>query len=338
MASTIKVDRIEGSTGSTITVPTGQTLTLTDGLASASLPVVGVAKGGTSFASFTAGDVLYATGSTTLAKLAKGTAEQVLAMNAGATAPDWGSVDLTVLPTISVAKGGTSFASFTAGDILYATGATTLAKLAKGTGSQTLKMNAGATAPEWATVAASGGAWNLIKEINASGDATMAFVDGTDDVVLDNTYDEYVIKFFNNDPDTYSTMSINFSIDGGSNYNVAKTTMIFEAMNNEDDAAYDFAYQSGQALGLSTGEFLLGRNVGLDADHGDNGCLHFYDLASTSKVKCFTGYDIHVHASAHPVICYDSGIINTTSAINGIRFDRTAGDMTTGKFKLYGIT
>ena len=76
-----------------------------------------VAKGGTNIASFTAGDVLYATGSTTLAKLAKGTAEQVLAMNAGADAPDWGSVDLTVLPTISVAKGGTGQAGgFTQGD------------------------------------------------------------------------------------------------------------------------------------------------------------------------------------------------------------------------------
>jgi len=98
---------------------------------------------------------LYATGSTTLAKLPKGTAEQVLAMNAGATAPDWGSVDLTVLPTISVAKGGTALSSFVAGDILYATGTTTLAKLAKGTAAQQLAMNAGATAPEWIT--ASGG-------------------------------------------------------------------------------------------------------------------------------------------------------------------------------------
>jgi len=199
-------------------------------------------------------------------------------------------------------------------------------------------MNAGATAPEWATVAASGGAWNLIKEIDASGDNTMAFVDGTDSVVLDNTYDEYVIKFFNNDPSAYSTLSVNFSIDGGSNYNVAKTTMMFEAFQDDSDASYDFSYQAGQSLGLSTGEFLLGRNVGTDADHGNNGCLHFYDLASTSKVKCFTGYNVHNHASVYPTICYLSGIANTTSAINAIRFDRTAGNMTTGKFKLYGIT
>ena len=147
MASKIKVDQLEGSTGSTITVPTGQTFTVTDGIP--------VASGGTGIASFTAGDILYATGATTLTKLGKGTAEQVLAMNTGATAPDWGSVDLTVLPTITVAKGGTNLTSFTAGDILYATGATTLAKLAKGTALYGLRMNAGATAPEWAE--ASGG-------------------------------------------------------------------------------------------------------------------------------------------------------------------------------------
>ena len=84
MASTIKVDKLEGSTGSTVTVPTGQTLTVTDGIP--------VASGGTGLASFTAGDLLYATGSTTLAKLAKGSGSQTLKMNSGATAPEWATV------------------------------------------------------------------------------------------------------------------------------------------------------------------------------------------------------------------------------------------------------
>jgi len=81
MASTIQVDKIEGRSASTVTVPTGQTFTVTDGIS--------VASGGTGLSSFTAGDVLYATGSTTLAKLAKGSATEVLTMNAGATAPEW---------------------------------------------------------------------------------------------------------------------------------------------------------------------------------------------------------------------------------------------------------
>ena len=178
MASEIKSDKLSPSTGTalqigdasdTITIPTGATFTITDGL--------GVAAGGTGLSSFTAGDVLYATGTTTLAKLAKGTAEQVLAMNSGATAPDWGSVDLTVLPTITVAKGGTNLSSFTAGDILYATGATTLAKLAKGSGSQTLKMNVGATAPEWATVAAASSGLTKIATVAGTGSAGSIVVD-----------------------------------------------------------------------------------------------------------------------------------------------------------------
>ena len=91
MASTIKVDKIEGSTGSTVTVPTGQTFTVTDGLAIGSIPTITVAKGGTNTTSYTAGDVLYASGATTLTKLAKpGTpAGEVLTFATSASAPSW---------------------------------------------------------------------------------------------------------------------------------------------------------------------------------------------------------------------------------------------------------
>jgi hypothetical protein len=41
--------------------------------------------------SLVAGDILYATGADTLTRLPKGTAAQVLQMNSGATAPEWGS-------------------------------------------------------------------------------------------------------------------------------------------------------------------------------------------------------------------------------------------------------
>ena len=104
MASTLKVDEIRGSTGSNVTIPTGQTLVMTDGLAHASLPTVQVAKGGTNLTSFTAGDLLYATGATTLAKLAKGTTVQTLKMNAGATAPEWVTVSAPVGTTTNVQR------------------------------------------------------------------------------------------------------------------------------------------------------------------------------------------------------------------------------------------
>ncbi len=46
-------------------------------------------KGGTNQTTYTQGDILYASASNTLGKLAKGTAGKVLTMNSGATAPEW---------------------------------------------------------------------------------------------------------------------------------------------------------------------------------------------------------------------------------------------------------
>ena len=62
---------------------------------------------------------------------------------------------ITMAGTLGPANGGTGLTSYATGDIVYATGATTLAKLGLGTQGQVLK--AGASAPEWGAV--SGGSF-----------------------------------------------------------------------------------------------------------------------------------------------------------------------------------
>ena len=69
------------------------------------------------------------------------------------------TVILAGTPTLSTIEG----LSLVAGDTLYATAADTITRLAKGTASQVLTMNAGATAPEWQTVA-TGRAPNAVLE------------------------------------------------------------------------------------------------------------------------------------------------------------------------------
>ena len=70
--------------------------------------------------SLVAGDVIYASGIDTMARLAKGTAEQVLTMNAGATAPEWSDTAVTRtgggLPDIGVYANTVAVA---AGDIVH---------------------------------------------------------------------------------------------------------------------------------------------------------------------------------------------------------------------------
>jgi hypothetical protein len=67
------------------------------------------------------------------------------------------------------------------------------------------------------------GSMIFIKKLTASASATLSFVDGTDGVVLDDTYKEYVFKFNNIHPaNDDADFQFNISTDSGSNYNVTK--------------------------------------------------------------------------------------------------------------------
>ena len=105
------------------------------------------------------GVLVFAT-SPTLVTPALGTPSALVGTNITGTAANLTAGNATLAAGLSaqlvVASGGTNLTSYTAGDLLYATGSTTLAKLAKGTAGQALQMNSGATAPEWA--AGGGGA------------------------------------------------------------------------------------------------------------------------------------------------------------------------------------
>ena len=69
-------------------------------------------NGGTGLSSFTAGDLVYFSTGTALSKLAKGTAGQVLAMNSGATAPEWKSdTDTTYSAGDGLDLSGTTFST-----------------------------------------------------------------------------------------------------------------------------------------------------------------------------------------------------------------------------------
>jgi hypothetical protein len=87
----------------------------------------------------TTGDILYASAANTPARLGIGTARQVLATNAAATAPEW-VASLQSLMTAS-------------GDIVYASGANTPARLAKGSDGDVLKLASGL--PSWSATTTS---------------------------------------------------------------------------------------------------------------------------------------------------------------------------------------
>lgn len=89
-------------------------------LSALSTPLSG-AQGGTGFGSYTVGDLLYASGASTLSKLAGVATGQVLVSGGVATAPAWSaSPTLTALTTTTSTTTNLTVSSLTAGRVVYA--------------------------------------------------------------------------------------------------------------------------------------------------------------------------------------------------------------------------
>jgi len=115
---------------------------------------LGVARGGTGIASYTIGDLIYASGGTTLSTLADVATGNALISGGVGAAPSWGKIGLAthVSGTLPVANGGTGqTAPLTQYGVIYGASTTAMDFTAAGATGQVLVGNTGA-APSWATV------------------------------------------------------------------------------------------------------------------------------------------------------------------------------------------
>ena len=183
------------------------------------------------------------------------------------------------------------------------------------------------------------GSMILIKKQTASSSATISFVDGTSDVVLDDTYKEYLFTFNNMHPQTDGAeFQFNISVDSGSNYNVTKTTTTFDAEHNEDDSFAGLQYLSGSDLAQSTSFQNLNLDMeGTDNDGSVSGHLHLFNPSSTTFVKHFIATTASMHQSARIYNQFTAGYGNTTSAVDAIQFKMSTGNIDAGDICLYGI-
>jgi hypothetical protein len=182
------------------------------------------------------------------------------------------------------------------------------------------------------------GEMRFIKKQTASSSATISFVDGTSDVVLDDTYKEYLFTFNNIHPATdTANFTFNVSIDSGSNYNVAKTTTQFRAVHDEADSATSLAYETDGDLAQGTGVQILQTNLGADNDQSASGYLHLFNPSSTTFVKHFIFTGNRSHAGNYTGNEYVAGYANTTSAVDAIQFSMSSGNIDAGDICLYGI-
>jgi hypothetical protein len=139
-------------------------------------------QGGTGLTTYATGDILYASSSNVLSKLPAGSNTQILTLVSGV--PAWAAPavsgvtsfqtslsgltpststtgSVTLAGTLGAGSGGTGLTSYATGDIIYASGTTTLANLAAGTSSYVLTSNGAGTAPSWQAAPSASGVTSI---------------------------------------------------------------------------------------------------------------------------------------------------------------------------------
>jgi hypothetical protein len=186
----------------------------------------------------------------------------------------------------------------------------------------------------------SGGGLNLIKTQTASASSSISFVNGVDGVVLDGTYKEYIFKFINIHPSVDGAQFLfNGSTDGGSSYNVTKTSSFFTCYHREDDTVTALAYEDVYDLAQSTSYQIINGNIGSDNDESGIAIMSLFAPSSTTYVKHYIATTQHSTSNTPPYAHNDffAGYFNTTSAINAIDFKFSSGNIDDGIIKMYGL-
>jgi len=177
------------------------------------------------------------------------------------------------------------------------------------------------------------GKMTLISSQTASGTSSISFTSG-----IDSTYPIYRFEFINCNPSSDGiNFTFNLSTDGGSNYNVTKTSTFFETYHDEANTATSLNYKTSTDLAQSTAYQPLSAPQGNGADEGLSGYLHLFNPSSTTFVKHFiariSSYNSANYAGEQNIAGYG----NTTSSINAVDFKFASGNIDSGTIKLYGI-
>ena len=136
---------------------------------------------------------------------------------------------------------------------------------------------------------AAAGSLNLIKTTTASGVANVDLTHGSNDVVLDGTYDTYLFKLINMHVSAQCEFAVNFSTDGQSSA-ATKQTTTFNCYHQEDGASTEFEYVAADDLAHAAGDHkITAIDIGTQNDSGLRAEEFLISHARTTFIKHYFG-------------------------------------------------
>ena len=184
----------------------------------------------------------------------------------------------------------------------------------------------------------------LIKTLTASSSSSLAFVDGTSSVVMDNTYPVYEFHFYNIHPSSYGVnfgWQVNATDDAGGDYDTSLfTSSHVQVYHDESDTSTSFGYKNNFDQSNDAGQEYLAHGLGgnpPENDQGLSGILTIYDPSSTTYIKHFTAQSNYSYADYLQLSWITAGYINDTTAIDEIQFKMSSGNIDAGVIKMFGV-
>ena len=155
---------------------------------------------------------------------------------------------------------------------------------------------------------------------------------------IDSTYDTYLFKFINIHP---ANDGENFTVgfrDGSTDYDATKTTTVFRAYHTENGSGAALGYRTSEDIAQGTGFQIINFEVDNDADSSCCGELFLFSPSSTTFVKHFISRGQTVQTASTSREDYVAGYCNTTTAIDGVQFKMSGGNIDSGVIKMYGLS
>lgn len=179
----------------------------------------------------------------------------------------------------------------------------------------------------------------------SAGTSSVTFIDGTSDVVFDNTYSAYEFHWTGLHPEN-DNADFGFQVNaaGGSGFNELITAAMYRVENAESGTYTSLGGASGgedqtQGDGLQK----MFDRVDYAADSGAAGILTIYDPSNTAHIKHFFSRMNSIHSDSFTMKCIVGGYINSGDpadqpAIDEIEFKFDNGDIDAGEIRMYGVS
>tara|TARA_R100000231_G_scaffold127779_1_gene98670 strand:- start:1066 stop:1614 length:549 start_codon:yes stop_codon:yes gene_type:complete len=150
----------------------------------------------------------------------------------------------------------------------------------------------------------------------------------TENFAIDNTYDVYVLQYFN----------VFMSSDGAQNkirFTVGGTA---DASSNYDRVSVQmYTNQGFFNSSNANGDHISSLGLGTTHDESDNGTLYLFNFHNSSEYSFITREHIQTNNAGETAGIFGGAVLTVAQATDGVQFLASTGNIASGTFKLYGI-